>query len=318
MMETVLITGGLGYVGGRISKFFSEKSEVELKISTRRHDVKAPEWLKTGKIVALDLMSESQLEAAVNGVKCIVHLAALNEIDSLKDPKLALTVNGLGSLNLLNAAQNAGVERFIYFSTAHVYGAPLKGFITEKSLARPLHPYAISHRTAEDFVLAAHDSKAIIGIVLRLSNGFGAPVRADTNRWTLLINDLCRQAVTTKRLVLRSSGLQKRDFITLHDVSRAVQHVMNLSDVECADGLFNLGGECALKIIDMAELVAERCSQILGFKPEIRAQEPLPQETSNDLAYVIDKIKSTGFSLEKNLQEEIDATIRFCKNAFSR
>jgi UDP-glucose 4-epimerase len=199
-----------------------------------------------------------------------------------------------------------------------VYGVPLEGVITEKSLARPLHPYAISHRTAEDFVLAAHEKKAVIGIVLRLSNGFGAPVRADIHRWTLLINDLCRQAATTKRLVLRSSGLQKRDFITLHDVSRAVYHFMKLPEPECADGLFNLGGECALKIIDMAELVAERCSQTLGFKPEITTQEPLPKETSNELAYVIDKIKSTGFSLKKNLHEEIDATLRFCQNVFSQ
>jgi UDP-glucose 4-epimerase len=305
-------------VGGRISKFLSGKSKAELRISTRRQGIKAPEWLKSGEIVALDLMSDSQLEAAVEGVKCIVHLAAVNEIDSLKDPQLALIVNGLGSLKLLNAAENAGVERFIYFSTAHVYGVSLEGVITEKSFARPVHPYAISHRTAEDFVLAAHKKKAFSGIVLRLSNGFGAPVRADINRWTLLVNDLCRQAVTTRRLVLRSSGLQKRDFITLHDISRAVYHVMNLSELECADGLFNLGGECPLKIIDMAEIVAERCIQTLGFKPEITTQEPLPKETSNELAYVIDKIKSTGFSLEKNLHEEIDATLRFCQDSFGQ
>lgn len=318
MEGTVLITGGLGYVGGRISKFLSEKNGIKLRISTRRYNAEAPEWLTNGQIVTLDLMSESELEAACDGVRCIVHLAAANEVDSLQDPQLALTINGLGSLKLLNAAIKAGVERFIYFSTAHVYGTELKGVVTERSLARPVHPYAISHRTAEDFVLAAHGRKALIGIVLRLSNGFGPPIRADVDRWTLLVNDLCRQAVTTRKMILRSSGLQKRDFITLHDVSRAVLHFINLPTEQCADGLFNLGGECTFKVIDMAKLIVERCCEILGFTPEIIIPDPLPYEASNDLQYVIEKLKSTGFDLEGNVKDEIDATILFCQEAFTQ
>lgn len=318
MEGTVLVTGGMGYVGGRISKFLSEKNGIKLRISTREHNVDTPEWLTDGQIVTLDLMSESELEDACYGVKCIVHLAAVNEVDSLKDPQLALTINGLGSLKLLNAAIKAGVERFIYFSTAHVYGAKLEGVITEKSLARPVHPYAISHRTAEDFVLAAHDRKALIGIVLRLSNGVGVPIRAEVDRWTLLVNDLCRQAVTTRKLVLRSSGLQKRDFITLHDVVRAVFHYINLPIGQCADGLFNLGGECSLKVIDMAKLIVERCYEIFGFTPEIVVPDPLPHEASNDLQYVIEKMKSTGFDLEGNMKDEIDSTLLFCQKVFAK
>ena len=318
MEGTVLVTGGMGYVGGRIAKFLSEKNGIKLRISTRRHNVEAPEWLTNGQIVTLDLMSEKELESACDGVRCIVHLAAVNEIDSLKDPQLALTINGLGSLKLLDAAEKAGVERFIYFSTAHVYGTELKGIVTERSLARPVHPYAISHKTAEDFVLAAHDQKALIGIVLRLSNGLGVPIRAEVDRWTLLVNDLCRQAVTTKKLILRSSGLQKRDFIALHDVSRAVSHCINLPVEQCADGLFNLGGECTFQVIDMAKLIVERCCDILGFTPEIIVPDPLPHEASNDLQYVIEKLKSTGFDLEGNVKDEIDATILFCQKAFAK
>ena len=114
----------------------------------------------------------------------IVHLAAMNEMDCARDPAAALEVNTALTLRLLNAAVAAGVRRFVYLSTAHVYGAPLRGHIDERALPRPVHPYAITHRAAEDFVLAAFDAGRIEGVVLRLSNGVGAPAHAAVDRWT--------------------------------------------------------------------------------------------------------------------------------------
>ena len=217
---------------------------------------------------------------------------------------------------MLRAAIKAGVERFIYFSTAHVYGSPLAGVLTENSLPRPQHPYAITHRTAEDFVLAAWDKKEIEGIVVRLSNGFGAPERADVNRWTLLANDLCKQAVVDKKLVMRSSGLQSRDFITLEDVARAVLHLLNLPAQACGNGLFNLGGENAMRIIDVAQRVADRSEAALGFRPEVQRPLPAPGETTIPLDYRIDKLKATGFSLLSNMDKEIDNTLKLCHHVF--
>ena len=316
MSDIVLITGGLGYVGGRVSKYLAGNTDYKIRITTRKNEAQIPEWLGNGEIIQTDLMSENDIKSACAGVRYIVHLAALNEIESSTNPQLALTVNGLGALNLLRTAEKVGVERFIYFSTAHVYGSPLQGILTEETLPRPIHPYAITHRTAEDFVLAAHDREALTGIVLRLSNGFGAPVQPDVNRWTLLVNDLCRQAVSTKTLKLQSAGYQKRDFVTLLDVSRAVSYFLNLPVEQCDNGLFNLGGECSLRIIDMAELVAERCSKVLGFNPEIIKPAPASKESSPVLDYRIEKLKSTGFALTNNVNAEIDATLLFCQNEF--
>ena len=318
MNDIVLITGGLGYVGGRVTKYLVDNTDYKLRITTRQIAAQVPDWLRNIESIQVDLMSEEDLKSACAGVRHIIHLAALNEIESRTNPELALTINGLGSLNLLRTAEKAGVERFIYFSTAHIYGAPLQGNITEKNLPRPVHPYAITHRTAEDFVLAAHDRKTLTGIVLRLSNGFGVPTRPDVDRWTLLVNDLCRQAVTTRKLVLRSAGSQKRDFITLQDVSRAVSHFLTLSVDKCADGLFNLGGENSLRIIDMAMLISERCNKILGFKPEIIRPVPDRDDLKPELEYCIEKLKDTGFKLVKNVTEEIDATLLFCQKEFNK
>lgn len=316
MTTSVLITGGGGYVGGRIVSRLASREDILLRIGSRQRDGDFPARLACGSPVALDMMSNESLASACSGIETIIHLAALNEIDSSSDPERALLVNGLGTLKLLQAAEQAGVRRFIYFSTAHVYGAPLAGVITEKSLPRPIHPYAITHHIAEDFVLAAHDRNALTGIVVRLSNGYGAPVDSSVNRWSLLVNDLCRQAVTSRVLTLRSSGLQRRDFIALDDVARAAEHFIFLAPVLCGDGLFNLGGESPFKIIEIAERIAARCQVVLGYTPEVHRPQPLPDEVCAELDYSIEKLKSTGFSLSGNMDDEIDATLLLCSEAF--
>lgn len=315
MKNRILITGGLGYLGGRVSRFLSQCSSFDLTLGIHKM-TPTPDWLINGKLASIDLLESSSLEKACDGITHIVHFAALNEIDSAEDPERALLVNGLGSLKLLRAAIQAGAKRFLYFSTAHVYGSPLIGIFTEDTLPRPIHPYAISHRTAEDFVLASKDKEEIEGIVVRLSNGFGAPERIDVNRWTLLVNDLCKQAVFSKKLVLRSSGLQLRDFITLTDIGRAVQHLLTIPQKTFGNGIFNLGGENSMRIIEIAEKIADRSEIILGFRPEIQRPLPATDEQSSFLDYRITKLKQTGFSLSGNVNDEIDSTLRLCQSSF--
>lgn len=315
MNNPILITGGLGYVGGRIARALIERGE-SLVLMGRRDPALAPAWTRPARMVQADLADpDFDLSGVCAGIDTVLHLAALNEIDCARDPVAALDVNGIGSLRLLRASEQAGCRRFVYFSTAHVYGAPLAGRLDETTLARPQHPYAITHRVAEDFVLAAHDRKALQGLVLRLSNGIGAPADAGADRWTLLGNDLCRQAVRDRRMVLRSSGLQPRDFIGLSEVARAIGHFLDTPD--WGDGLFNLGlGRSAL-VLDMVSLIAERCQEVLGFTPAIDKPAPMPGEVAPVLDYRVDKLAATGFTPRDVLTQEIDATLCFCAKAFS-
>jgi UDP-glucose 4-epimerase len=255
------------------------------------------------------------VRAYCQDVDTVIHLAALNEIQSLETPDEALRVNGIGTLKLLLAAGESGVKRFIYFSTAHVYGSPLAGQISEESLPRPVHPYAIAHHVAEDFVLSYHDQQRLRGLVLRLSNGFGAPADPGIDRWTLLTNDLCKQAVTEKTLTLKSPGLQYRDFITISDVSRAVSHFLALENWD--DGLFNVGGGQSLRIYDVAVRISERCQRLFGYTPEIKRPAAPDGEKPARFGYSIEKLLNTGFQLESNFDDEIDATLTFCKKHFT-
>jgi UDP-glucose 4-epimerase len=316
MTTSVLLTGGLGYLGGRVAQALVAAGH-HVRCGTRQLTALAPTWLPEMQMVHLDWDSGDTLEQACRGVDSVVHLAAMNEIESARDPVGSLQINGLASLRLLEVAKQSGVRRFVYFSTAHVYGAPLQGEIDETTLPRPGHPYAITHKVAEDFVLAAHDRKHIEGVVIRLSNGFGAPVTPDVDRWTLLVNDLCRQAAISGELHLNSAGSQLRDFITLADVARAVNHLLELDAGQLADGLFNLGGGKAMSILEMTERIAMRWRALTGRDIAIvrPAGDGVPPPALN---YRCDKLAATGFTLTGQVDREIDDTLKLCLRAFRK
>ena len=117
----VLITGGLGYLGGRIAAhLLAYAPRFSLRLMTRRSRQHVPSWAANLDVVCADLLEEASLGRAVDGVDTVIHLAAVNEIECQKDPDLALEVNGRGTYRLLQACQANGVKRFVYLSTFHV------------------------------------------------------------------------------------------------------------------------------------------------------------------------------------------------------
>jgi UDP-glucose 4-epimerase len=313
MSDKILITGGLGYLGGCFGVYFSKHTDLyPILTTTKKHfsDLN----LEQGKILTVDPLPFDDVERLCKDVRYVVHLASLSESESSSEPDKAVQVNTLGALKVLQAAERTGVERFIYFSTLQIYGANAVANIDETTIPRPLNPYAITHRAAEDFMLASHRKRIPNCIVVRLSNSIGCPAHKEINQWHLIGNDLCRQAVGTGQLKLRSAGLQWRDFISLQDVCRAAWHLLQSDDRQIGDGLFNLGGENPMRIIDVANLVADRCLQTLGFKPPII--RPVEQETNlpKKFTYSIEKLKGTGFNLTSDINRGIDDTLAFCKS----
>ena len=315
MTRSILLTGGLGYVGGRVAEWLSKDPDLEIFVTSRNPaSAEVPEWLPQDHCIRLDILNDDDVNHACEDIDTIVHFVALNEIDSIKDPGRALLINGLGTQKIVKTAQIAGVSRFIYLSTAHIYCSPLEGTITETTLPRPIHPYAISHRTAEDFVLAA--SGKFQGIVLRLSNSIGVPINSKVDRWSLIGNDLCRQAITTKEMRLKTAGNQERDFITLYDVGRAVSHMIQLPANRIGNGIFNLGGENSLSVNQLATKIQERCNEKFHFTPPIVHPEGASKERCVPLKYSIEKLKSTGFTPTGSLELEIDNTLSFCQKNY--
>ena len=316
MTHKILVTGGFGYVGGRVAVELALQLDANIVLGTRNMRA-SPEWLSDASVVITEWDDDVSLVDACRNVDTILHFAAMNEIDAAADPAAALQMNGVATARLVEAAKTSGVSKFVYLSTAHVYGSPLVGVINETMCPRPIHPYATSHRAAEDVVLAENVMGKLTGIVIRLSNSFGAPAHADVNRWSLLVNDLCRQVVSTKQLKLHSPGLQRRDFVTLADVSNAIVHLLGLQKDTLGNGIFNIGGAWSPTIYEMTQLIASRCEKVLGFVPTIIRPSPVGDEVAQELDYQINKLTQTGFSLSNNYNYEIDNTLLLCKQAFT-
>jgi len=310
----VLITGGFGFLGGRLGQHLVQTGH-QIVLGSR-YASSTPHWLPQAEVMHTDWKNGLALEQICAEVDAVIQAAGMNANDCIADPVAALELNGIATARLVSAASKAGVKRFIYLSTAHVYASPLIGTISEGTCPRNLHPYATSHLAGENAVLGANQRGQIEGVVLRLSNAFGMPAHKDANCWMLLVNDLCRQAVQLKELSLRSSGLQRRDFITITEVARAVLHFLDIPRIKCGDGLFNLGGVRAIRVIDLANRIATRCGEVLGYIPPILLPQASSGENDLPLTYRIDKLLATGFIPRDNFDDEIDATLHLCMAAF--
>jgi UDP-glucose 4-epimerase len=312
MNGKVLITGGLGYLGGRLSKHLSDRGKWATRLTSRRTGNALPSWADAMEVVTADFGDDGDMASLCQGMDAVVHLAAMNADQCANDPEKANRVNVAGTQSLWDAAIKTGVKRFIYVSTVHVYGAPPIGVITENTAPCPAHPYSETHHRAEEIVLSGEGP---LGVVLRLSNAIGVPTDEKADCWMLAANDLCRQAVTEKGLHLRGSGLDVRDFVAIADVCRVVEHFLVLKNTALVDRIFNVGGG-AITMLGLAECISNRAEVLFGNRPEISRKEPSPGEKAPRLDYRIDRLLGTGFAPTGNIEDEIDATLKFCHQAF--
>jgi UDP-glucose 4-epimerase len=311
----ILITGGLGYLGGRIADFLKRKHpKVTIILATSKKISEIPSWANPFQIVRLNVCDKTTIDEAVSSdLYAIIHLAALNEHESFSNIQFAWEVNALGTQSLLSIANQKQVQKFIYFSTFHVYEDCQK-MITEKSPTKAHHPYATTHRAAEDMVRFYQHSQDMDTLTLRLSNGFGYPMDLGVSRWTLVFNDLCRQAVTSGKMIIKSSGKQQRDFICLHDVASAVDHFLYKNVNNWGDGLFNLGGDCSLSILDVANKIGSIFKKKYGTSIPIEIQSKNDKTILNPVKFDIDKLKNTGFLLTGSMDHEIEQTLSLCES----
>lgn len=315
----ILLTGGLGYLGGRLTESLLGAGQRHEIVLGTRGTKQPPDWASQGKVVAIDWASDSSLAQACRNVDVVVHLAGMNAADCARDPAVALDVYRAGTSRLVHAAVSQGVTRFVYVSTAHVYGAALSGNVDESTKPQPRHPYATSHFAAEEVVRASRANGAIEAVVVRLSNSFGAPADASANCLTLLTNDLCQQAVRDRCMVLRTAGTQRRDFVAMSEACRAIGHLLAAPVGRLGDGLFNVGSGTALTILQMAQMAVDRVRAVLGFAPVLQVGEAV-DAVGNELdSFSVRRLIDSGFVPRPGATvEELDRLVAFAARTWGR
>ncbi len=315
MTKNILLTGGFGTLGGRIAAELSKSSEFNLRLATRvKRD--APAWAPHAEVCLIDFEDEKSIAKMVDEMTHCVHLAALNDYECRANPEKAQLVNVEYTRRLIQQASRVKNLRFTYLSTIQVYGNNLAGRITESTKTNPMDAYSKTHLAAEDIVQQANHAQEIEGIRLRSANGFGTPMSPDAKIWQIIANDLCRQAVETKTLTLKSPGLQYRNFVSFTDICSAIIHLVQMPSTQIRDGLFNLGGSKSLQIIQMTKIIATRCAAVLDFLPTINKPDLTTDEIPPNFEFCSDKILSTGLNLTNNIENEIDILLKNCHTWF--
>jgi UDP-glucose 4-epimerase len=301
----LLITGAGGYLGGIVA---ATAASPGLDVVTLvRHD--APWLSRPGvSVVRIPALDERVL-SHFGGADSVVHLAGANETVFRDHPDAAFDSTVTASRAVAEICAQAQVKRLVFVSTVHVYGSALQpgAVVTENTPPEPAAPYALARLESEHAILEAAGSTEVV--ILRLTNGVGAPAAPEVNRWTLVANDLCRQAVSGGQLRLLSSGRQWRDFVALRDVARIV--IAASRPDELPAGLYNLSAGQSITVLELAHLVAQRAA-VLGFGPkEVVTTEDGALQTE---PYVVEakRLGSHGLAAELPLVEAVDETIRFC------
>jgi UDP-glucose 4-epimerase len=287
----------------------------KVRIGTRTPAQPRPIWLTNGDLQGYSTHDSAEsIAPSLVGVDTVVHLASPNEHTCAKSPETALQEISIATLRLCEAAAKANVKHFIYFSTAHVYASPLHGNFNEESKTEPKHPYAYAHLAAEHIVASFAENKKIPKCtVIRLSNGMGAPERYQVDRWTLLVNDLCTQAIQSSTLKLNSDGRGLRDFVTLTDVANALLHIIAHPHNSTFE-VYNLARGKSASIIAITEMVVKQAQTVLNKNLTIQKKDPENSSaTPPHLAISIDKLARTGFQWTNNFEKEIADTLLLCR-----
>lgn len=301
-------------MGGRLAQSLAADNQVY--VSSRNSPPNNVRSIYHPSVIFVTHESVLDGERFPNNIDQVIHLAALNERDSTNDSVTAAGVNTEGTRRVLQVAVAKKVKRFIYFSTVQVYGRrPDNPEVTERTALNPGNVYASTHKNAEDHVLGAHRTGTIEGVVVRMSNSFGAPIVRSANCWNLLVNDVCRQAATARVIRLNSNGCQYRDFVTLTEVERVIHFLIEMK-MPISKNIFNLSSGKSMKVIDMANLISNQCGRTLGVKvPVLLPENSSPSEEQN-ITIHSEELTNAGFSVECNYEAEVGSLLEFCQRNF--
>lgn len=220
-----LVTGGAGFIGSHLVE----------RLLTNGHEVVAVDDLSTGRlenlrdvaddpklrVVQADITRSDQLRPAFADVSWVFHLAARADIvPSIQHPEEYHSINVDGTLNVLQTARDAGVERFVYAASSSCYGIPDAFPTPESSPARPQYPYALTKYVGEQYVLHWAQVYGLPAVSLRLFNVYG-PRSRTTGAYGAVFGVFLAQKLAGKPFTVVGDGEQTRDFTFVTDVARA-------------------------------------------------------------------------------------------------
>jgi len=299
-MKRILITGGLGQVGSYLVDHFHSSAEITVLdnlSSPTRKDVPDNVTCITDDIrgeVARELVSDTDI---------VIHTAAqISVARSVEEPVFDADNNVFGTLNLLEAAREADLERFVYFSSAAVYGNPVTLPIDETHPQDPMSPYGASKLSGEKYCMMYNRVYDIPTVSIRPFNIY-SPRQDPSNPYSGVISKFMERARAGLSPRIYGDGGQTRDFISVHDIVELV--ALTINDSRAIGQVLNAGTGKTTTINELAAVILDLHDQQIA----IEHNEPLTGDIRHSVAD-ISAARSIGFeptiTLHDGLKEFLD------------
>ena len=303
-----LVTGVAGFLGSALANHLAREG----------HQVRGIDDLSAGELQTLspdvlftrgDVNDRPKLWTLLQDVDCVYHLAARVSVpESVLYPREYNAVNVGGTVSLMEAMRDVGVDRVVYISSGAVYGDQGEQPLKETHTPNPRSPYAVSKLAGEFYVRTIGDLWEIETVSLRVFNAYGPGQHLPASH-PPVIPYFLRQAVRDGSLVVHGQGTQTRDYIFIDDVVRCMAAAATAPGLDNA--VVNVGSGTETSVKELVRLVVE----MTGSKAEViynPRTSPGVSRMRADLSLVRDKLGyQPRISLTEGLRLTLERDLRF-------
>jgi len=291
----IVVTGGSGFLGKHLCRALLNNGHRVLNLDFHNN----PEVTT----YQLDVLSQSAISPYFKGAEAVFHLASYIEAgESVENPKKYLENNIMGTLSVLEAMREHNVKKFLFSSSAAVYGEPLRTPIKEDDRTIPINPYGMTKLAMEGLVSSYVQSHGFTGVALRYFNLYGPG--EDHKPETHAIPRFIQQMMKNDEVTVWGDGTNKRDYIYIDDVVQA--HLLAL---QLPQGFhyMNLSGRNATGVIDIIHMLEE----ILHKQAQIKFFPPRPGDPMELFADSSKAKEVLGWEAQVGIQDGLVRSVKW-------
>lgn len=310
-LETILITGGAGFIGSNLCEHFIglQKKVVCLdslltgKKSNIDHLIANPNF----KFIQGDIRDLELCREVTKNISVVSHQAALGSVPrSIENPIPTNEINCQGFLNMLTAAKENDVKRFVYASSSSVYGDSQASPKKESQLGKPLSPYAVSKLTNELYGKIFHDLYGMETIGLRYFNVFGK--NQDPNgAYAAAIPKFIELLRAKKSPLIYGDGKQTRDFTYVRNVVAINELALKTDNPICFGKAYNVACGESYSLIEVVKAIQD-CLSTSGnnfSEIEIKFADARKGDILNSLADISAAKEELGYNAQYKFKDGI-------------
>jgi len=306
-MSKILVTGGAGFIGSNLTEALLRQGHgvrvLDNFSSGKRENLVFDEKYAVFEIVEGDIRDRQVCFRVLDGAEYVFHLAALASVpQSVKDPLASNAVNVEGTLNLLVAARERGLKRFIYASSCAIYGDDLSLPKTEEMGPAPLSPYALQKYIGERYCRLFSALYGLETVALRYFNVFG-PKQDPGSIYSAVIPRFINALLQGYPPTIYGDGEQSRDFVYIENVVSA--NLLAMSASRLNGQVINIG--CGKRT--SLNLLLEILQKIAGSTVKPVYEEPRPGDVRHSYADIAKGKQVLNYLPEVELETGLRKTV---------